>query len=182
MLCVFNNCSYYYIKLFSCIPKVRLLACKSEAWLGLSEQERALDCIGQAKQLLVHVSQTERSWVSVLCYNLGLDLYKQGGFNQCISWLKESYEIGRQGHCMEPTKQARTLRLIAIAYLESDSVNEWLKALNTVELSLTEHVHPSGLFLKLRVLLRGREVAIRIMSTGYLRNTTTLGSKKWLYF
>ena len=96
--------------------------------------------------------------MSVLCYNLGLDLYKQGSFVQCLSWLKESYEIGRQGHCIEPTKQARTLRLIAIAYLESDCSGEWLKALNTVELSLTEHVHPSGLFLKLRVLLQGRQV------------------------
>ncbi|KAI6656405.1 Testis-expressed sequence 11 protein [Oopsacas minuta] len=139
--------------------KVRLLACKSEAWLGLSEQERALDCIGQAKQLLPHVSQSERAWVAVLCYNLGLDLYHQGAATQCLNWLKESYEIGRQGNCIEATKQAKTLRLITIAYLEADTAGEWIKALNTVELSLTEHLHPTGLFLKLRVLLKGREVS-----------------------
>ena len=96
--------------------------------------------------------------MSVLCYNLGLELYRNCSFCQCLSWLKESYEIGRQGHCIEPMKQGRTLRLIAIAYLESDAVRDWMKALNTAELSLTEHVHPSGLFLKLRVLLQGREV------------------------
>ena len=136
------------------------MACKAEAWLGLSEQERALDCVGQAKQLLPHVSQSERAWIAVLCYNLGLDLYQQGAYSQCLSWLKESYEIGRHGVCIEATKQAKTLRLIAIAYLESESDGDWMKALNTVELSLTEHLHPTGLLLRLRVLLRGREVRV----------------------
>ena len=62
--------------------------------------------------------------------------------------------------CIEATKQAKTLRLIAVAYLDLDSDADWLKALNTVELSLTEHLHPTGLMLKVRVLLRGREVRV----------------------
>ena len=45
---------------------------------------------------------------------------------------RESYEIGRGCTNVGAIKQARTLRLLANAFLEWDSAAHWQKALNAV--------------------------------------------------
>ncbi|KAI8520720.1 Testis-expressed protein 11, partial [Branchiostoma belcheri] len=50
-------------------------------------------------------------------------------------------------------KEARTLRLLASAYLEWDSKQHWQKALNAVGLANSEHSHSAGLHLKVHILL-----------------------------
>ena len=53
-----------------------------------------------------------------------------------LSSCRESYEIGRIPSGVGAVKQARTLRLLANAYLEWDGVTYWQKALNAVGPSL----------------------------------------------
>ena len=54
-----------------------------------------------------------------------------------LSSCRESYEIGRIPSGVGAVKQARTLRLLANAYLEWDGVTYWQKALNAVGPSLS---------------------------------------------
>ena len=49
-----------------------------------------------------------------------------------LSSCRESYEIGQIPSGVGAVKQARTLRLLANAYLEWDGVTYWQKALNAV--------------------------------------------------
>ena len=50
--------------------------------------------------------------------------------------------------------QARTLRLLANAYLQWDGSLYWQKALNAISLANSEHNHPAGLVLKTNILLQ----------------------------
>uniref|UniRef100_A0A8C7G804 Protein ZIP4 homolog n=1 Tax=Oncorhynchus kisutch TaxID=8019 RepID=A0A8C7G804_ONCKI len=51
-------------------------------------------------------------------------------------------------------KEAKVLRLLATVYLKWDCQQFQEKALNAVNLANKESVHPSGLYLKIRILLR----------------------------
>ncbi|CAI8021544.1 Testis-expressed protein 11, partial [Geodia barretti] len=93
----------------------------------------------------------------MLCYNLGLDLYQKTSYQHSVTLLKESYEIGRGCPTVGAVKQARTLRLMANAYLEWDGQTYWQKALNAVGLANSEHSHPAGLLLKTNILLQHNE-------------------------
>lgn len=59
-----------------------------------------------------------------------------------LSSCRESYEIGRIPSGVGAVKQARTLRLLANAYLEWDGVTYWQKALNAVgpSSSITQYI------------------------------------------
>ena len=50
--------------------------------------------------------------------------------------------------------QARTLRLLANAYLQWGGSLYWQKALNAISLANSEHNHPAGLVLKTNILLQ----------------------------
>jgi len=50
----------------------------------------------------------------------------------CLCVCRESYDIGRTPSGVGAIKQARTLRLLANAYLELDGESHWQKALNAV--------------------------------------------------
>lgn len=79
---------------------------------------------------------------------------------QCIvcMWLdstcRESYELGRGCPNLGAVKQARTLRLLANAFLELDGTSQWQKALNAVSLANSEHSHPAGFLLKTSILVQ----------------------------
>jgi hypothetical protein len=96
----------------------------------------------------------QSGYLAMLCYNLGLDLYQKTSYQRSVTLLKESYEIGRGCPTVGAVKQARTLRLMANAYLEWDSQTYWQKALNAIGLANSEHNHPAGLLLKTNVLLQ----------------------------
>lgn len=67
---------------------------------------------------------------------------------------RESYEIGRGCPNLGAIKQARTLRLLANAFLEWDGPGQWQKGLNAVSLANSEHSHPAGFLLKTSILLQ----------------------------
>ncbi|XP_077141093.1 testis-expressed protein 11 isoform X2 [Ranitomeya variabilis] len=96
------------------------------------------------------------AYLSILCYNFGVETYEKKVYDQSSFWLSQSYEIGKTdekystGHEM----QAKVLRLLATVYLEWDSRKHNDKALNAVRLANEENLHPAGLFLKVKILLQ----------------------------
>ncbi|KAL4233633.1 Testis-expressed protein 11 [Mactra antiquata] len=129
-----------------------LLCYKAEMNIALSKIAEALENMMMAKELLSKFPQ-EGVFLSMLCYNAGVELYQNKQYKQAIVWLRESYEISKHGHSVGPKNQARTLRLLANVYLEDNSHENLQNALNAVSLANTENRHPAGLFLKLKILL-----------------------------
>ena len=71
-----------------------------------------------------------------------------------LSPSRVSYEVGRDCPHLGAVKQARTLRLLANAFLDLDGDGLWQKALNAVSLANSEHSHPAGFLLKTSILLQ----------------------------
>ncbi len=62
--------------------------------------------------------------------------------------------MGRDRSSVGSVKQARTLRLLANAFLDQGGEGQWQKALNAVSLANSEHSHPAGFLLKTSILLK----------------------------
>ncbi|XP_078322707.1 testis-expressed protein 11-like [Crassostrea virginica] len=133
----------------------KLLCYKAEASIT-QKDSTALELIQIAKEMLIKFPH-EGAFLSMLCYNFGVELYQQKRLEDAVSWLKESFEMGKYQTNLEARNQARTLRLLASVYLEMNQEEHFEKALNAVTLANNEFPHPSGLFLYLRILLKLKE-------------------------
>ncbi|XP_038049263.1 testis-expressed protein 11-like [Patiria miniata] len=140
----------------------KIYATKGESLVMQDEHEVGLHWIQKAKALLPQMPK-ESSYLAMLCYNFGCDTLDKKYYKATIAWLRESLELGKGEHPIEPEFQARTLRLLASTYLDWDPEQYSQKALNAVGLANAEHSHPSGLHLKIKILLRtnGSDVRIR---------------------
>nr|XP_008509022.1 PREDICTED: testis-expressed sequence 11 protein-like [Equus przewalskii] len=71
-----------------------------------------------------------------------------------------------------PEMLAKVLRLLATAYLDWDDREYYDKALSAINLANKEHSHPAGLFLKMKILLKGEianeELLEAVMETLHL--------------
>ncbi|KAK3585545.1 hypothetical protein CHS0354_022956 [Potamilus streckersoni] len=130
----------------------KLLCYKAEIGLSQNRHEEALDAVLHAKEMLPKFPK-EGAFLSMLCYNFGVNLFQSKQHENSIVWLRESYEIGKNKQAVGHKNQSRTLRLLANAYLEVNPEQNLQQALNAVSLANTEHVHPAGLYLRLKVLL-----------------------------
>uniref|UniRef100_A0AAY4E955 Protein ZIP4 homolog n=1 Tax=Denticeps clupeoides TaxID=299321 RepID=A0AAY4E955_9TELE len=81
-----------------------------------------------------------------MCYNFGVDMYNMRKYEESSFWL-------RYGLHFVNLSLAKVLRLLATVFLEWDCLQFKEKALNAVRLANKECVHPSGLYLKIRILL-----------------------------
>ncbi|XP_044124927.1 testis-expressed protein 11 [Bufo gargarizans] len=132
----------------------KVLTYQVEAAVYLENFELASRLIQRCKDMLQR-QPNKASYLSILCYNFGVEMYEKKFFDQSSFWLSQSYEIGKTderyktGHEM----QAKVLRLLATVYLEWDCRIHNDKALNAIRLANEEHLHPSGLFLKMKILL-----------------------------
>ncbi|XP_053398164.1 testis-expressed protein 11-like [Mercenaria mercenaria] len=129
-----------------------LLCYWAETYVALSRAEDALEQMLKAKQLLPKFPK-EASFLSMLCYNTGVELYQHKLYAEAAVWLRESYELGKGQKSIGPKNQARTLRLLSNVYLEHQPEENLQNALNAISLANTEHCHPAGVFLKLKILL-----------------------------
>lgn len=130
----------------------KLMCYKAEAALAQVDQQKALDLVLLAKEMLPSFPR-EGGYLSMLCYNFGVDMYQQQKYEQSVMWLRESFELGKGRQTIGSRNQARTLRLLSNAYLEWNAKEHCQKALNAVTLANTEQPHPAGFYLNLRVLL-----------------------------
>ncbi|EMP39178.1 Testis-expressed sequence 11 protein, partial [Chelonia mydas] len=76
-------------------------------------------------------------YLSILCYNFGVETYEQKGYEQSSFWLSQSYDIGKMDKKYSPGEemQAKVLRLLATVYLEWDCEQYQDKALRAISLA-----------------------------------------------
>ncbi|XP_053329317.1 testis-expressed protein 11 [Spea bombifrons] len=133
----------------------KVLTYQAEAAVAKKDFETASLRIQRCKDMLLRQPK-EAGHLSILCYNFGVESYEEVIYEQSSYWLSQSYEIGNidKRYGPGPEMQAKVLRLLATVYLEWDCRLYQDKALNAVRMANEESVHPAGLFLKVKILLR----------------------------
>ncbi|XP_055500168.1 testis-expressed protein 11 [Leucoraja erinacea] len=118
------------------------------------DHKNAVNCIQRCKDMLLRMPK-ETGYLSLLCYNFGVETYQQKKYEESAFWLSQSYDIGKVDKRYSPGSpvQAKVLRLLANVYLEWDIRQHQERALNAVVLANEENPHPAGLFLKIKILL-----------------------------
>ncbi|XP_041800433.1 testis-expressed protein 11 [Chelmon rostratus] len=134
---------------------LRILSCQAESALSQGNNHEAVACMQRCKDMLLRLPK-DTAYLSLMCYNFGVDTYNVRKFEDSALWLSQSYDIGKMNVKYAPgaAVQAKVLRLLAIVYLEWDCQRFQEKALNAVSLANKEFVSASGLYLKIRILLR----------------------------
>ncbi|XP_067404069.1 testis-expressed protein 11 [Emydura macquarii macquarii] len=117
--------------------------------------QKAVTCLQRCKDMLTRLPK-QTCYLSILCYNFGVETYEQKGYEQSSFWLSQSYEIGKMDkkYSTGQEMQAKVLRLLATVYLEWDCEQYQDKALRAISLANEENIHPAGFFLKIKILLK----------------------------
>lgn len=87
-----------------------LLCYKTETYVTLSRPEDALEHMRLAKELLSKFPK-EASYLSMLCYNTGVELYQQKLYDEAAVWLRESYELGKGQQAIGHKNQVVEIKL-----------------------------------------------------------------------
>eukprot|EP00057_Strongylocentrotus_purpuratus_P026148 XP_011680622.1 PREDICTED: testis-expressed sequence 11 protein [Strongylocentrotus purpuratus] len=135
----------------------KIFCFKAKAAVGQEQHKQGLEWVEKARPLLTTLV-TEVSVLARMCYNFGCDAVKSKMPEHAVEWLRTSFELGKECHDLDNKLQARTLRLLANAYLDWDAKEYCQKALNAVSLANAEYIHPFGLHLKVKILLLGDSV------------------------
>ncbi|XP_043753535.1 testis-expressed protein 11 isoform X1 [Cervus elaphus] len=134
---------------------LKVLSYQAEAAVAQGDFQRASGCILRCKDMLMRLPHMA-CYLHVVCYNFGIQTYRQNKYEESSFWLSQSYDIGRTDrNSVEPEMLAKVLRLLATVYLDWDSSEYYDKALNIINLANKEQLHPVGLFLKVKILLMG---------------------------
>ncbi|XP_068696858.1 testis-expressed protein 11-like [Montipora foliosa] len=134
----------------------RVFCYRAEAGFSLNHHDASLRYVNKAKELLAKLPLKESITLAELCYNFGVDTYYREEYENSIHWLRESYDLRKERDPFGTKKeQATTLRLMANAYLDWDSKQNWQMALNATDLANSECSHPAGLYLKAKLLAMG---------------------------
>ncbi|XP_061582036.1 testis-expressed protein 11 [Cololabis saira] len=136
---------------------IRILMCQAHSAIIQGNNQEAVVHVQRCKDMLLRLPQ-DTAYVSLLCYNFGIQIYNLKKFEDSAFWLSQSYDIGKTNVKYGPGSDvlAKVLRLLAHVYLEWDCQRFQEKALNTIELANKECVSVYGLHLRIRVLLRCR--------------------------
>uniref|UniRef100_UPI00398EC98D testis-expressed protein 11 isoform X7 n=1 Tax=Pristiophorus japonicus TaxID=55135 RepID=UPI00398EC98D len=132
----------------------KLHSYQAESAVAQCDHKNAVTCIQRCKDMLLRMPK-ETGYLSLLCYNFGVETYQQKKYEESAFWLSQSYDIGKMDKRYSPGSpvQAKVLRLLANVYLEWDIKQHQERALNAVILANEENPHPAGLFLKIKILL-----------------------------
>ncbi|XP_064422548.1 testis-expressed protein 11 [Latimeria chalumnae] len=133
----------------------KVISYQAESAVSQGNFQKAMACVGRCKDMLLRLPK-EMGYLSLLCYNFGVETYEQKRYEESAFWLSQSYEIGKMDKKYSPGSavQAKVLRLLANVYLEWDCRQYQEKALNAVRLANEENLHPAGLYLKIKILLK----------------------------
>ncbi|XP_029296768.1 testis-expressed protein 11 [Cottoperca gobio] len=134
---------------------LRILSCQAESALSQGNNHEAVVYMQRCKDMLLRLPK-DTAYLSLMCYNFGIDTYNLRKFEESAFWLSQSYEIGKMNLKYAPGSevQAKVLRFLATVYLEWDCQRFQEKALNAVSIANKECMSASGLYLKIRILLR----------------------------
>nr|XP_034342276.1 testis-expressed protein 11 isoform X2 [Arvicanthis niloticus] len=132
-----------------------VLSYQAESAVTQRDFKKASTCILRCKDMLMRLPGMTK-YLHVLCYNLGVETSKQNKYKESSFWLRQSYEIGKMdNNSVEPQMLAKALRLLATIYLNCDDEAYYNKALIAILIANKEHLDPAGLFLKMRILIKG---------------------------
>ncbi|XP_074055539.1 testis-expressed protein 11 isoform X2 [Macrotis lagotis] len=139
-----NNLSMDLFKVFSY---------RAEAAVAQGHFQLAVMLVDRCQDLL-RILPPVPGYLSVLCYNFGVETYHQKKFEECSYWLGQSYGFGKldEDNTNRQEMKSKILRLLANTYLEWGVYPD--KALETINLANEEFLHPSGLYIKIKILLK----------------------------
>ena len=66
-----------------------------------------MEFVHEARELVCSRLEKESGYLSMLCYNFGLDAFQKGSCESSVCWLKESYELGQGSSEVGAVKQVR---------------------------------------------------------------------------
>ncbi|XP_058147656.1 testis-expressed protein 11 [Dasypus novemcinctus] len=133
----------------------KVLSYQAEAAIAQGDFQRASTCVLRCKDMLMRLPRMT-GYLHILCYNFGMETHKQNKYEESSFWLSQSYDIGKMDkNTIAPEMLAKVLRLLATVYLDWDDREYYDKALNAIDLANKEHLNPAGLFLKMKILLKG---------------------------
>uniref|UniRef100_A0A8C8DN70 Protein ZIP4 homolog n=1 Tax=Oryzias sinensis TaxID=183150 RepID=A0A8C8DN70_9TELE len=133
---------------------LRILSCQAESAIAQGNNQEAIVFIERCKDILLRLPN-ETAYLSVVCYNFGIEAYNLTKFEDSVFWLSQSYDIGKANMKYGPGSEAlaKVLRLLATCYLEWDCEKFQEKALNTV--SLANKVGPEQIRLHHKPVFSG---------------------------
>ncbi|KFU89174.1 Testis-expressed sequence 11 protein, partial [Chaetura pelagica] len=133
----------------------KVLSYQAESAVAQGDFQKAVMCVQRCRDMLIRLPK-ETCYLSILCYNFGVETYESKRYEQSSFWLSQSYDIGKMDmkYSIGKEMQAKVLRLLATAYFEWDCSLHVDKALKAINLANQENVHPAGLFLKVKILLK----------------------------
>uniref|UniRef100_A0A8D2GWH8 Protein ZIP4 homolog n=1 Tax=Urocitellus parryii TaxID=9999 RepID=A0A8D2GWH8_UROPR len=133
----------------------KVLSYQAESAVAQGDFQRASTCALRCKDMLMRLPKMT-GYLHVLCYNFGVETHKHNKYQESSFWLSQSYDIGKMDmNSVGPEMLAKVLRLLATAYLDWDDREYYEKALSAIILANKAHLNPAGLFLKMRILLKG---------------------------
>ncbi|KFP33581.1 Testis-expressed sequence 11 protein, partial [Colius striatus] len=135
----------------------KVLSYQAESVFAQGDFQKAVMCVQRCKDMLMKLPK-ETCYLSILCYNFGVETYERKRYEQSSFWLSQSYDIGKMDvkYSVGKEMQAKVLRLLATAYFEWDCNLYLDKALKAISLANQENLHPAGLFLKVKILLKSQ--------------------------
>ncbi|NXR48702.1 TEX11 protein, partial [Hippolais icterina] len=133
----------------------KVLSYQAESVFAQGDFQKAMMCVQRCKDMLVNLPK-ETCYLSILCYNFGVETYEWKRYEQSSFWLSQSYDIGKMDmkYSVGKEMQAKVLRLLATTYFEWDCSLYLDKALKAINLANQENLHPAGFFLKVKILLK----------------------------
>ncbi|MGH0138721.1 UNVERIFIED_CONTAM: hypothetical protein FKN15_067631 [Acipenser sinensis] len=133
----------------------RVHSYQAESAVAQADHQQAVSYVQRCKDMLLRLPK-ETGYLSLMCYNFGVDTYNLKKYEESSFWLSQSYDIGKMHKKYSPgaSVQAKILRLLANVYMEWDCKQYREKALSAVSLANKENVHPAGLYLKINILLQ----------------------------
>uniref|UniRef100_A0A3B3UJW8 Protein ZIP4 homolog n=1 Tax=Poecilia latipinna TaxID=48699 RepID=A0A3B3UJW8_9TELE len=114
---------------------LRILSCQAESAVSQGNSRDATVYMQRCKDMLQRIPK-DTAYLSLMCYNFGVDTYNLRKFEDSTFWL-QSYDIGKTSakYGPGPDVLAKDLRLLATVYLEWDCQRFQEKALDAVILA-----------------------------------------------
>ncbi|NXU86070.1 TEX11 protein, partial [Xiphorhynchus elegans] len=133
----------------------KVLSYQAESAVAQGDFQKAVTCVQRCKDILMKLPK-ETCYLSILCYNFGVETYESKRYEESSFWLSQSYEIGKMDtkYSIGKEMQAKVLRLLATTYFEWDCSLYLDKALKAINLANQVNLHPAGFFLKVKILLK----------------------------
>ncbi|XP_035180104.1 testis-expressed protein 11 [Oxyura jamaicensis] len=114
----------------------KVLSYQAESAVAQGDFQKAVMCVQRCKDMLMKLPK-ETCYLSILCYNFGVDTYERKKYEQSSFWLSQSYDIGKMDmkYSVGKEMRAKVLRLLATAYFEWDCKQYLDKALKAISLA-----------------------------------------------